>query len=229
MGVTAFIPARGGSKGIKNKNIIPFCAKPLIFWTLNALEKSNAVDRIVVATDSDKIQEAVESFALSKVEIYRRSSENASDTSPTIDVVLEYFENSDIQDFEKFLLVQATSPLLTDKDVDAFIDNFNKNSGKDSAFSCVELKRICWTADGVPINHDLKNRKRRQFIDGILIENGAMYFNTVKNIKFEKSLLSGQVLPYIMPEDTLREIDEPEDIEIVEKLLEKRIKKGQVV
>ena len=53
--VTAFIPVRGGSKSIPLKNIRPFCGKPLVWWSLKALEDCAAVDRVVVATDSDEI------------------------------------------------------------------------------------------------------------------------------------------------------------------------------
>ena len=55
MSVIAFIPARGGSKSIPGKNIKNFCGKPLIYWNLSALEKSELVDEVVVATDSEKI------------------------------------------------------------------------------------------------------------------------------------------------------------------------------
>ena len=60
MSVIAFIPARGGSKSIPGKNIKNFCGKPLIYWNLFALEKSELVDEIVVATDSEKIFKKVE-------------------------------------------------------------------------------------------------------------------------------------------------------------------------
>ena len=58
MSLIAFIPARGGSKSIPEKNIKLFCGKPLIFWTLSALQQSN-IDEIIVATDSLKIKETV--------------------------------------------------------------------------------------------------------------------------------------------------------------------------
>ena len=75
MSVVAFIPARGGSKSIPEKNIKYFCGKPLIYWNLHELQKSD-VNKIVVATDSDKIKSIVESFNFSKVKVCDRSSEN---------------------------------------------------------------------------------------------------------------------------------------------------------
>ena len=72
MSVIAFIPARGGSKSIPKKNIKPFCGKPLIFWNLQELQKSN-VDQIIVATDCEKIKDTVLSFDFSKVKVYERN------------------------------------------------------------------------------------------------------------------------------------------------------------
>ena len=97
MSVIAFVPARGGSKSIPEKNIAPFCGQPLIFWILKELQDAN-VDQIIVATDSRKIKDIVESFNLSKVEVYNRSVDNADDDSSTQSVILEYMENSDLLD-----------------------------------------------------------------------------------------------------------------------------------
>ena len=77
----AFVPVRGGSKGIPDKNIKLFLGKPLVFWTLSELEKMKSIDKIILATDSLKIMNVVESFNLKKVQIFQRSSDNASDKS----------------------------------------------------------------------------------------------------------------------------------------------------
>ena len=88
--VIAFIPVRGGSKSIPLKNIKPFCGKPLVCWNIEALEQCNEVDEIIVATDSDKIEETVTSQAYKKTKVYRRSAENACDTASTESVMIEY-------------------------------------------------------------------------------------------------------------------------------------------
>ena len=95
MSVIAFIPARGGSKSIPEKNIKYFCGKPLIYWNLHELQKSE-VDEIVVATDSDNIKLVVESFKFSKVKVYDRNSENSQDTSSTESVMIEYINSTDL-------------------------------------------------------------------------------------------------------------------------------------
>ena len=114
--VTAFIPVRGGSKSIPLKNIKPFCGKPLVFWNVQALQLTSGVDKVVVATDSDAIEAAVNQFGFSKVEVYRRSAENASDTASTESVVLEYLNTHSLRNEDLFILVQATSPLTRPED-----------------------------------------------------------------------------------------------------------------
>lgn len=64
--IIAFIPVRGGSKSIPLKNIKPFCGKPLVCWNIEALENCPEVDEIIVATDSDKIEETVAAQAIQK-------------------------------------------------------------------------------------------------------------------------------------------------------------------
>ena len=76
MPVVAFIPVRGGSKSIPLKNIKSFCGKPLVYWNLEALQSVEIVTKIVVATDSQQIEDCVSDFGFSKVEIYRRSAAN---------------------------------------------------------------------------------------------------------------------------------------------------------
>lgn len=221
MSKIAFIPARGNSKGIKDKNITLLAGKPLIYWVCNALQESN-IDKIIIATDSQKIKDTVLSFEFNKLEVYERSAENAQDTSPTIDVILEYFDKNIIDDNDLFCLVQATSPLLTTDDINNVIE-LQKNVT--SVFSGVKFPRMCWTKNGKPINHSLGNRKRRQDMDDeIIVENGAIYCNTVQNIKSSKTLLSGDIKPYIMPYETITEIDEPNDLKIVESILKRRFK-----
>ncbi len=223
MGITVFIPARGGSKGIVNKNITLVLGKPLIYWVCSVFEKSNNISKIVVATDSPKIKSTVKTFNFSKLEVFDRSKKNATDYSKSIDVVLEYINTVNLPDDEIFCLGQATAPLLRVEDVDNSILLFN-TSNANSVFGCVKLNRICWTMDGRPIMHDIFERKRRQDSDGILVENGAIYLTKVKNIKDNKSLFSVKNnIPYIMPSYTITEIDELDDIEVVEKALRKNL------
>jgi len=218
----AFIPARGGSKAIKLKNIKEFCGKPLIYWNLKALENSDNIDIIYVATDSSKIVEIVNSFKFSKVNIYIRDKENAKDTSATEDVMMEFLSKNCFDKKDIFLLVQATSPITQKEDFDNAL-KMMRNDEYDSLLTVVKEKRFFWNGDGTPINYDYKNRPRRQDFDGFLLENGAFYINTVENIMRDKNRLSGNIALYEMKDYTSIEIDEHLDWIIAEKYMKEYV------
>lgn len=226
MNTIAFIPVRGGSKSIPLKNIKPFCGKPLVCWSIEALEACNLVDEIVVATDSDQIERVVQNGKYSKTMVYRRSAENAYDTASTESVMLEYIngewrktngEKSDI-----FMLVQATSPLTQTQHFTEALQQYAQGE-YDSMLTCVRNKRFFWNADGTSMNYDYRHRPRRQEFEGMLMENGAFYINTVGNILQSGNRLSGKIGIYEMPEYTSFEIDEPDDWPIMESLMRRHV------
>ncbi len=229
MSTIAFVPVRSGSKSIKDKNIKLLNGKPLFFWVLNALQNASEINKIILATDSTNYAEIAKSFNFSKLEIYMRSAENASDTASTESVVLEYLEKANLNSQDIFVLAQATSPLTKSEDFDNALRQF-AYSGKNSMLSCVKSKRFFWDKDGNTINYDYRNRPRRQDFDGMFMENGAFYINKVENILKDKNRLSGQIGIYEMHESTAIEIDEPIDWKIVEILLAEQnaVKKAQI-
>jgi N-acylneuraminate cytidylyltransferase len=214
----AFIPVRGGSKSIPLKNIKIINGHPLVWWTARAANDAARIDRVVVATDSDAIRAAVRGFDLPKVELYDRRPENATDTASTESVMLEYIDAAGPDPDDNFILIQATSPLLSAAMIDDMFAGWEK-SGADSALSCVRNKRFYWNEDGTPINYDFRARPRRQDFAGWLMENGACYINPVGNILRDECRLSGRVYAHEMPDETAVEIDEPSDWLVVEKLL----------
>lgn len=216
----AFIPARGGSRSIPLKNIKEINGKPLIYWVLKASNEAKFIDEIFVATDSEKIKSIVLSFNFSKVKVYDRDPENAKDTSPTMDVVNEFLKKYEIDDEDNFILIQATSPLLRTIQLEEMYEKYNKEKA-DSALTCVRIKKFFWNEDGHPINYDYNHRPRRQDFKGCLMENGACYISTIKNLKKANNLLNGKISVYEMPEYTGFEIDEPDDFLIIENLMKK--------
>lgn len=220
--VIAFIPVRGGSKSIPLKNIKPFCGKPLVCWNIEALEQCEEVDEIIVATDSDKIEETVTSQPYKKTKVYRRSAENACDTASTESVMLEYIHYAQLPDDDIFMLVQATSPLTETVHFTEALDLYGKGE-YDSILTCVRNYRFFWNEDGTSMNYDYKNRPRRQNFSGMLMENGAFYINKVRNILESGNRLSGHIGIYEMPEYTATEIDEPDDWIVLENLMRKHV------
>lgn len=222
MKTIAFIPARGGSKSIPLKNIKPLCGKPLVCWSIEALENCPLVDEVIIATDSCEIENVILSYSYKKTTVYHRSTKNASDTASTESVMLEYINYAHLNETDVFMLVQATSPLTESIH---FIEALTLYSQKeyDSLLTCVRNYRFFWNEDGTSLNYDYCNRPRRQDFAGILMENGAFYINTVKNILENGNRLSGHIGIYEMPQYTATEIDEPDDWVVLENLMRKHV------
>jgi N-acylneuraminate cytidylyltransferase len=224
----AFIPVRGGSKSIPLKNIKLISGKPLVYWTVRAACGCKYIDRVYVATDSDKIRETVELFKcgieaeiFAKCEVIDRSAESASDTASTEFAMLEFAQN---YDFDNIVLVQATSPLLVSEDLNNGFEAFN-TPGVDSVLSVVRQKRFHWANNefgfSYPTNYDVFNRPRRQEFDGYLVENGAYYISSKADLIKSQNRVSGNIKAVEMNEDTFFEIDEPSDWVIIEALMKK--------
>lgn len=224
----AFIPVRGGSKSIPLKNIKPISGKPLVYWTVKAACGCKYIDKVYVATDSDKIKETVESFktgieaeVFSKAEVIGRSAESASDTASTEFAMLEFANN---YEFDNVALVQATSPLLCSDDLNRGFEVFGEE-GTDSVLSVVQQKRFHWARDEhrfvYSTNYDVFHRPRRQEFDGYLVENGAFYISSKADLIKSQNRVSGKIKAVEMSEDTFFEIDEPSDWVIIEALMKK--------
>lgn len=224
----ALIPVRGGSKSIPLKNIREIAGKPLVYWSINACAKSTKIDRVYVMTDSPLIKQCVEGFNMPKVVVIGRSAESASDTASTESAMLEF---ADQYDFNSIILVQATSPLITNQDLDGGIALY-ESPQVDSVLSVVEQKRFNWNyADEnhivvKPLNYDYTHRPRRQEFDGYLTENGAFYITSKQRLMASGNRMSGNIAAYKMNEDTFFEIDEPSDWAIISNMLEAREKEG---
>ena len=218
MSIIAFIPVRGGSKSIPGKNIKNFCGKPLIYWNLIALEESELVDEIIVATDSEKIYQVVEEFGFKKVKLYRRSDENAQDHSTSESIMLEYIHYAKLSPSDTFMLVQATSPFTRTDDFNNGLELMKKY---DTVFSCAKIKRFIWDRNGRPLNYDQNNRPRRQDFEGTFMENGAFCISSVSDIIKNNNRISGDIGICEMAEYTFVEIDEIEDWIIAEQLFMK--------
>lgn len=224
----AFIPVRGGSKSIPLKNIKLIGGQPLVYWTVKAACGCKYIDKVYVATDSEKIKETVENFKFGleeemfrKAEVIGRSAESATDTASTESAMLEFASN---YEFDSIVLVQATSPLLQASDLNRGFEAYNEE-GVDSVLSVVHQKRFHWDTDdhgyAHPTNYDVFHRPRRQEFDGYLVENGAFYITSKANLIKSQNRVSGNIKTVEMNEDTFFEIDESSDWVIIEALMKK--------
>lgn len=214
--IVGFIPVRGGSKSIKNKNIMPLAGKPLIYWTILACVEAESIEKVFVSTDSDEIKKVVESFGFKNVEVISRSAKTATDNATSESALIEFCNN---YNFEKVVFLQATSPLTTAEDLEGAIKKLEKEKA-DSLISAIRRYQFLWNTNGTPMNYNPQNRPRRQDWDGYMIENGAFYISSRENILKSKCRISGTVTFWEMSQKHIFEVDEPQDWNIIEKFFD---------
>jgi len=218
----AFIPVRGGSKSIPEKNIRMLAGRPLVHWTRDAALGCARIDRVFVSSDSPRIREVAGEGASDRLSVIDRSAETATDTASTESALLEFA--SDVA-FEWVVLIQATSPLLTSADLDRALAH-RERSGADSLVSVTRHHRFRWRRDAsgraVPENYDPRARPRRQDWPGELYESGAFYVTSREALLESRCRISGRVTVWEMPPESAVELDEPADWTVVEGLLRAR-------
>ena len=214
----AFIPLRGGSKSIPDKNIKRIAGRPLFAWSLEQAILSGAFDEIYVSTDSEKIRASVLTEFPEGVKVIERSAETSSDTASTESAMLEFQQQVE---FDVICLIQATSPLSKAQDFRDAKQKFIREE-LDSLVSTVNSKRFFWNDNNEPVNYDPQNRPRHQDFKGWQMENGAFYMSRAEILKEQASRLGGRIGVYEMAQETAVEIDEEVDWLIVEQLLLKQ-------
>lgn len=218
--IVAVIPARGGSKGIPEKNIVEINGRPLIDYTISAALESQYLDKVIVSTDSEKIAEiAVKCGA----EVpFLRPQNLAEDQSKTIDVLINLIKQLSITDinFDYIVLLQPTQPLRKSFHINEAIKLVIDNNYK--SLTSVSIVRdhpiLVRTID----NHGkLKNllhinsTVRRQDFPIYYKVNGAIYINRIDEDFNENTSLNDNLYPYVMDREYDLDIDEPFDLEIL--------------
>ena len=218
--IVALIPARGGSKGIKNKNIIDLCGKPLISYTIQAALESKYIDKVIVSTDSQEIADVAIKYGAEVP--FLRPGELASDTSKTIDAVMHAVGELEKrkEEYDILILLQATQPLRTADDIDSAIELFIKNKGQSLvSVSPVEDNPILIrTIDNLGRMNSIlpmKSTCRRQDMPLYYRVNGCIYINLICELDLNTSFNDNKI-PYIMPKERSVDIDEIKDLLIAQ-------------
>lgn len=213
--IIAVIPARGGSKGLKNKNICFLGGKPLIVYSIEAAKKSKYIDEVLVTTDSEVIADVAKEYG-AYVPFIRPDS-LASDDSKTIDAILHTVkwlkEHDEIYDI--LVLLQPTSPLRTEKDIDSAIETyFERGMNPLASVSEVTDHPILLRSikDGKMVNLMKQSSTiRRQDMEKYYKVNGSIYINRINELKSDTSFNDNET-PYIMPVSHSIDIDTEMDI-----------------
>ena len=158
------IPARAGSKGIPNKNIISLNGKPLIYYTIMAALQSN-LSEVIVSTDSPFIAYLSECYGATVPGL--RPAELSTDTAKTEDVIRYEVGN------EVSMLLQPTSPLRTVEDINNALNMYEPGESLISVYEATEHPRIMYFSDGCPVWSG--PMVRRQDMEPVFVRNGAIY------------------------------------------------------
>jgi CMP-N,N'-diacetyllegionaminic acid synthase len=229
MRILAIIPARGGSKGIPNKNIIDIKGKPLIAYSiipaLQMLEEQ-LIDKLIVSTDSNEIGQIAKNHGADFP--FLRPDDIAGDKAKSIDLIihaLEYYKQQG-EIFDAVMLLQPTSPLRTNDDLKNALKLFKENIN-DSLISAYEEEYINdlvmykQSDDGktsIPLNSNHNKGVRRQDHGATYVRNGCIYISSVELLN-KGFVIGEQPLLYIMPKSKSINLDTIEDVEILKRVL----------
>jgi CMP-N,N'-diacetyllegionaminic acid synthase len=219
--ILAVIPARGGSKGIPEKNIIDINGRPLIDFTIGESLNSEYIDRVIVSTDSEKIAEISRKCGADVP--FLRPKHLADDQSKTIDVLIDLVKQVSLTDgvcVDYIILLQPTQPLRKAFHIDEAIEQIINNNYKSLlSVSLVDDHPILIrTINNKGALENLLNTNstvRRQDFPMYYKVNGAIYINKIDEDFNENTSLNDNIFPYLMEKKYDLDIDEPFDIEIL--------------
>jgi N-acylneuraminate cytidylyltransferase len=226
MNIVAIILARGGSKGVPKKNIIDFCGKPLISWTIDNCIKGGA-NSVWVSSDSDEILNISSEYGAQKI---IRPNEIAGDFATSESAwlhAIDYIESVENKKIDWVVAPQVTSPLREAKDISNAIILAKQNI-HDSFFSCsIAEDLFFWQKDvnGIldSVNYDWRNRKRRQDIPKQYIENGSFYLFKPDVLKTTNNRFGSNIGLVEMEFWKMFEIDSFEDLKMCSALMQEFI------
>lgn len=224
----AIIPARSGSKGLPNKNILMLLDKPLIAYTIEAAIKSNEFQKVIVSTDSLEYKEISEKYG---AEVILRDDYLSNDKATSFMVIEDVLKKIKIENLDYFMLLQPTSPFRDEKYITESIEEFEKKysnldflvSMTESSKSAGLIKRI--GNDKTLKNYDLDYSNYRRQDGKEYYPNGAIFIGKVDKYLEKKHFFGEKTLAYFMNKEDSIDIDDRLDFEIAIAIATKKKKK----
>jgi CMP-N,N'-diacetyllegionaminic acid synthase len=228
----AIIPARSGSKGIKNKNLRIIDNKSLLEWTLSTAEKSKKITKILISTDCKKIQKIGKNYS-KVISFFLRPKELAKDTSIVTDAIVyslaKLKKNYNIY-YENFVVLQPTSPLLEASDIDKAINKYFKfkTDSLVSVSECLYPPNWCTYLDKKDriklIDYQIMKLKNRQDLKKTFYFNGAIRILSTKFFLRKKNYFSKKTIGFCIPQYKGIDIDTHYDLELTRLVAKKKNK-----
>lgn len=225
--ILAIIPARGGSKGLPGKNIRELCGKPLIAWTIGKARKSKFLDVVLVSTDSPEIANIARRYGADVP--FMRPAELATDHASSQEVVrhaLSYFRTTEGREFDYTVLLEPTSPLREDDDIDRMVEALDNRADEFDAIVSVGqviehpsiMKRL--VGDRVePFCPELAQTARRQDYAPAYFPFGVAYIVKTLALLEENTFYTRRCMGFLINRYQNYEIDDIYDFLCVESVM----------
>ena len=211
----AIIPARSGSKGLKDKNIIELCGKPLIAYSIEAAVNTNLFDRVIVSTDSEIYAKISRQYG---AEVLMRGEELSNDSSTTYMVLEDILKNKILDTYDYFVLLQPTSPMRNAQHIIEAVEKFEQKFKRfDFLVSMKESEHAKVLVNPIDEDESLKffdinfsNYRRQGYKD--YSPNGAIFIAKPDSYLKQKHFFGARSLSYIMQAKDSVDIDGPIDL-----------------
>jgi CMP-N,N'-diacetyllegionaminic acid synthase len=224
--VLAVIPARGGSKRLPRKNILPVDGKPLIAHSIEMALKAVSVSRCIVSTEDKEIADVSLQYGS---EISIRPSELAADSTPTNKVVLDLLQTLGESGYkpEYLILLQPTSPLRTAVHIDEAVARLTGSDANSVISVCPAehhpLKTLIEEDNELrPLFDDSSVETPEQELPEVLRPNGAIFCVRTSAFIDSGKFLVPKMLPYLMPGHVSVDVDSAQDLQFAEFLMNNR-------
>lgn len=219
----AIIPARSGSKGLKNKNIIDLCGKPLIAYTIEAAIQAGLCDRVIVSTDSEHYADISRKYG---AEIMMRGEKLSDDKATTYMVLEDMLKYRLSEPVDYFVLLQPTSPLRNSKHIKEAVTLFESRyndfdflvSMKEADHAKVLVNPIDDDGSLKYFDTDFANYRRQSYKD--YSPNGAIFIGKTNSYLQQKHFFGAKSIGYIMDLASSVDIDNSIDLNLAKILLE---------
>jgi CMP-N-acetylneuraminic acid synthetase len=205
----AVIPARGGSKGVPQKNLRMLLGKPLVAWTIETAQRAKSIDKLLVSTDSEEIADVARDY---HCDVLMRRPELATDNATTISVIQDI--SCQFKEASTFIILQPTSPLRKTNLIDECVQVYQQGdySNLATGFWCKYIE------------YGTHNNMRRQDYKGFFYDDGNVYILS-REIVSEGLWFGDKIRYYEISKEQNFEIDDEIDFDILEVLMKKYYKR----
>lgn len=222
--VIALIPARKGSKGLPDKNILDFVGKPLLAWSIESARRSKYVDTVLLSTDSPLFAEIGLRFGA--MVPFIRPENISGDFSTTIEVIdhaVDFLVNNLSETYDLIVLLEPTSPLRTSEDIDNSLEKLISTPGATSLVSIGKAETQDLTLQfklsndnfiQLPQKTAVFNHNRRQDLPANFFLDGCIYISKINTLLEKKTFVHEQTVTSQLPKWKIIEIDDEYDYQM---------------